>query len=563
MNAIKLNTVSLNTVSLNTVSLNTIGTGYKKKGSSDDFPRISGLVARYSAKGLTNEEMAANPVWKDLSGNGNDIELKNFAWTPGSGIGDYATDYTDYFVQNGRGTITVTRNRIHITSVLLNTALIETIKSIGAVRSYKIRVSGLPEGATLRYRRFVNSDTDAPYSITQDGEHTLPESDDHVFIGFSIQGFTGDCNIIIEQVLDYEGALVFDGVDDYGVNSNFPVFTRERGYTVVAVRQHIKTNGAGGIFSDRNHTGSEKIGSIQFEGIAANGSVSSVSFGQVNWITLTSSPFSYQTSTFYNSTPLNTGEVSGNSAIKIGAYNASDNQTGINVALYDLIIYDRDLTQEEIQKIKDYFMNTYPWMFPVQGWTVAGKTNDDSDRDTVRNITGNGNDLRLSNFAFEGGGSGYSLEGDYKGYLLTDGVDDKITSSNFVLGKDWTMVGDWSFIVYETKNSGIAKPYTFIYNTVNGYLIFVDGVNSYEEVRIKIKIRAITSNGILHFEDGTRKAVRFDGKTISFPSGLQVAHVNGTNFTRIAFKNLAFYDRILTQEECEKAYNWLQQLKEK
>ena len=37
----------------------------------------------------------------------------------------------------------------------------------------------------------------------------------------------------------YPGALVFDGVDDYGVCDNFPILTKEKGYTVVALRQWI------------------------------------------------------------------------------------------------------------------------------------------------------------------------------------------------------------------------------------------------------------------------------------------------------------------------------------
>lgn len=35
----------------------------------DSFPDIEGIVARYSALGLTNEQMAENPIWKDLTGN--------------------------------------------------------------------------------------------------------------------------------------------------------------------------------------------------------------------------------------------------------------------------------------------------------------------------------------------------------------------------------------------------------------------------------------------------------------------------------------------------------------
>lgn len=51
-----------------------------KKGNNDGFPSIPGMIARWSAKGLTNEDMSTNPVWKDLTGNGHDLQMKNFAW---------------------------------------------------------------------------------------------------------------------------------------------------------------------------------------------------------------------------------------------------------------------------------------------------------------------------------------------------------------------------------------------------------------------------------------------------------------------------------------------------
>ena len=62
-----------------------------KKGNNDGFPSISGMIARYSALGLTNEQMAENPIWKDLTGNGHDLQMKNFAWKGMSWVGGYVT----------------------------------------------------------------------------------------------------------------------------------------------------------------------------------------------------------------------------------------------------------------------------------------------------------------------------------------------------------------------------------------------------------------------------------------------------------------------------------------
>lgn len=58
-----------------------------KKGNNDGFPSVPGMIARYSALGLTNEQMAANPVWVDKTGNGHDLQMKNFVWKEGSGMG--------------------------------------------------------------------------------------------------------------------------------------------------------------------------------------------------------------------------------------------------------------------------------------------------------------------------------------------------------------------------------------------------------------------------------------------------------------------------------------------
>lgn len=57
-----------------------------------------------------------------------------------------------------------------------------------------------------------------------------------------------------------------------------------------------------------------------------------------------------------------------------------------------------------------------------------GKSNDDPDRTVLKDLSGNGNDMRLLNFGFTEG-SGYGLPGtDFEGWLCTDGVDDIIES---------------------------------------------------------------------------------------------------------------------------------------
>lgn len=81
-----------------------------KKGNNDGFPSIPGMIARYSAKGLTNEEMSKNPVWKDLTGNGHDLQMKNFAWKEGSGISDI---YPGFILGDGVDDFAVTEKELN------------------------------------------------------------------------------------------------------------------------------------------------------------------------------------------------------------------------------------------------------------------------------------------------------------------------------------------------------------------------------------------------------------------------------------------------------------------
>lgn len=87
-----------------------------------------------------------------------------------------------------------------------------------------------------------------------------------------------------------------------------------------------------------------------------------------------------------------------------------------------------------------------------------GKTNDDPDRAILKDLSGNGNDMRLLNFGFAEG-SGYGLPGtDFEGWLCTDGVDDIIVSvkpvSEMLEGSnEFTVI---SIIHYINVNSGIA-----------------------------------------------------------------------------------------------------------
>lgn len=219
-------------------------------------------------------------------------------------------------------------------------------------------------------------------------------------------------------------------------------------------------------------------------------------------------------------------------------------------------------TDEDDEKVLDWYKKQYPWLFPDQAWTVVGKTNEDEDRATIANITGNGNDLVLLNFGFAEG-SGYNEEGEYAGYLVTDGVDDKIASSDFKMGKDFTIVGDWKFIIDENKGCGLVKvPKLYIYNSKTGLDIYINS-SSIKNILSGIKgLNALCSDGRIYDCNWNEISVKY-GNKVDIDSSFQIA--NSSNYiTKIAFKNLGIYnDQLLSKDDCIKAYNYLQTLKAK
>lgn len=390
-----------------------------KKGNNDDFPSIPGMIARYSALGLTNEQMAANPVWVDKTGNGHDLQMKNFAWGGMSGVGGYTENYNSnkWYKAASRIDATWTYKSFNARSIkdnrLAQLFYQSSLSDTGfRVLSCTIKVSGLTDGQGIEY---VSNGTQqfVIMRIENDGIYHLPSFDfgaKNAYYGFKFLKLQESCNVTIEQLPLYPGALVFDGVDDYGTCDNFPILTKEKGYTVVALRQWISMGeGISGLVSNVKNWFNDGAFVLEYNSNNATNKFVNrpVSFGNVNIEMDLPNNFTYQTSKSYKGVPITTGSFKGTNSLFVGKLNNIIGNCS-NVAIWELVFLDHDATEEELTKIKDYFVKTYPWLFPDQAWTVTGKTNEDEDRATIANITGNGTDLVLSNFGFAEG-SGYGL----------------------------------------------------------------------------------------------------------------------------------------------------------
>lgn len=641
----------------------------------DSFPDIEGIVARYSALGLTNEQMAANPVWVDKTGNGHDIQLKNFSWKGMSGVGGYEMNFNLWrndvpSIPDISMSTTTTSVSVSVGNSTYNNNLIYIhISNWDINKNHWLKVTSTYEDGDLAFV-FYNDSNTKKIGLPANGYVNIlayPEFKGSYMYISTISNKQG--SFTIEQLPLYPGALVFDGVDDYGTCDNFPILTKEKGYTVVALRQWIEEkNDSVALVSNCKNWGQNGASLFEYNNLRINFLNVAISFGYVSSVDRGKSPFSYQTSKLYNGKNIEPGSLIGSNELIVGKGN-KDFPTFSKAAIWELVFLDHDATEEELTKIKDYFVKTYPWLFPDQAWTVVGKTNEDEDRATIANITGNGNNLVLSNFGFaEGSGYGlyktpfelypsvqhsskYSLSfskfalGDhnliiapkqndlsydikvkvtglkdgvkfkwgwigttgyidittdgihmlnkpasqirqlivefaedfdpdhvvtieqipeYEGYLVTDGVDDRVQDSSFKLNKDWTLVGEWVFLNQKATNAGITKPFSFVvYNRTTGLSLFINTGTSGITIENVKSIKAICSDGRIYFDDWSEMLISKDQDITSSTSVLSIGF-NGTAYTQMAFKNLGIYNnQILSKDDCIKAYNYLQTLKSK
>lgn len=529
---------------------------------ADSFPDIEGIVARYSASGITNEQMAANPVWVDKTGNGHDLQLKNFSWKGMSGIGGYVADIDEWGTNSTAAYFE--RNSIKITATFKENASLGLLyHNIKLRQSCVLKVTGIPEGCDA----FLDDRLGNRFYMSEDGVYEIiPSNFLAEALYLSIEKYPErwyGSKLTIEQLPLYPGALVFDGVDDWAGCDNLPLLPKEKGYSIIALRNWITrydaTQYKRPLISnlDTNNEGAFLIEYRKDENVNdVTGSCNSFTDVYID----DNNPITWQTSSSYNGQIIKKGTSKSTNKLCICKTYFGQLSNYANAAIWEIVILDHDATEEELTKIKDYFVKTYPWLFPDQAWTVTGKTNEDEDRATIANITGNGNDLVLSNFGFAEG-SGYNEEGEYAGYLVTDGVDDKITSSTFEMGNDWTVIGDWELInTGKNDNAGIVKFDSIVIYNYNPILI---NIKKGRNILIPDQntVNAICSDGRIYSKDW--KESIYNEETESTSKNFLTIGYSGNVYTKIAFKNLAIYPTVLSREDCIKAYNYLQTLKSK
>lgn len=540
------------------------------EGDDDDFPSITGMIARYSALGLTNEQMTENPVWKDLTGNGHDLQMKNFSWKGMSGVGGYVGDFSKWVNNRDTTEIGITKsNSKVIIDVKVSQGSGKNIvfiskSNLGISNNVTIKItSTYPEGVM----KFANSASNKYLKLPSNGIITLQDNPEYTSNEMHLHLASADLGqITIEQLPLYPGFILGDGVDDFAVTEKELNF--EDTYTVYTAFIPFQNNPTRNMIlcgADSKKTFSMQYSSLVYVSfIAGNNYYINANF--VNGLNLFACK--RNGNNIYIKNLLTNKVVTGTCGDwmeNAGLYYLWKNATYASFARAAIagqtICNGYFSTDEDDEKVLDWYKKQYPWLFPDQAWTTVGKTNEDEDRATIANITGNDNNLVLSNSGFIEG-SGYNKEGEYAGYLVTDGVDDKIVSSVFIMGKDFTIVGDWKFIDNKKSGTGLVKGSSFyIYNTMTGLDLYINSgsvKNSLDGIK---SINAACSDGRA-YDRNWNEILANTGNVVGSGGMLEVSS-SGGRFDRIAFKNLAIYPRILSKDDCIKAYNYLQTLKAK
>lgn len=306
-----------------------------KGGGGVKHPFNPSLVDAWFMSGLSNSDKPTQIVGVKK----NKLQLKNFAYALNSGFGKYAVNWNGFAKTTANANFTNTDSSIHITEILVAAGKFLQTSADETVAACKVKVEGITDDIKLRYVSYAEDGTGV-YTYLKNGINDLPISYKK-FTGFAAS-VVGSCNITITQLpTAYEGALVFDGVDDYGICNNLPILTD---YTVICRRV---------IENDTNVVASKSIvagnGAFIFE--HANNATYSFSEYTSGLNMNLKDSVSYQTKNSYNGSVITVGTANDTDTLTLGIIREKDSRL-LKGAIYYFALYDKSLTPEEVEEEK-------------------------------------------------------------------------------------------------------------------------------------------------------------------------------------------------------------------
>lgn len=292
---------------------------------------------------------------------GNEMALKNFTYTPGSGFGMYNTNFKGWRKFSNISDYIITDTYIKVTTKyeaegnrpIIGIATKDYNNVTFKVRAEFTDYSYTPSNTdgvrlSLIYVDDMGSTIVAGENVIAPGLNTVykfdlssvPEKYLSTAIAALIVRGKGTVRIDIERE---EGALVFDGVDDYGVCNNLPILDD---YTVIC-RRALENNAKNVVASKSVVAGN---GAFVFEyGNNATYSFSEYTSGLA--VNLKDS-VSYQTKNSYNGSTITVGNADDTDTLTLGIIREKDSRI-MRGAIYYFALYNKSLTPEEIEIEKE------------------------------------------------------------------------------------------------------------------------------------------------------------------------------------------------------------------
>ncbi|MFK1753908.1 hypothetical protein ACIW91_08605 [Bacteroides fragilis] len=209
---VSINQVKINRVGINTAQVRGIRLGSASKGGQTS-PFHPSLVDYWNFKGKSNFDKDRNTI-KGIKGE--ILTAYNFGWAWGSGYGLFNENYLTY--NKAQNVFVTDDHSVTIMNFVPANNWILSKYGNSQLNATRIRVTGLTANNQLAYGYSPTNDgARVLMAIPSDGEYDLPKSvvnTQTYNVGFIVQNALSQ-NVTIQQIPEYEGAIVTDGVNDY------------------------------------------------------------------------------------------------------------------------------------------------------------------------------------------------------------------------------------------------------------------------------------------------------------------------------------------------------------
>ena len=232
-----------------------IGIPFKNNALGGDRPYLppelkARLIGLWDNYGKKNTDADRNIIKNKIPNAGGDLEILNAAYKLNSGFGEYKEDFTSWRIYPN---IEVTDNVITTNGNFNSTWFIYKHSNENEINEMNIKVSGIPEGGIIRYF-YIPDETatiSVSYNISEDGVYHLPKSklsSNRVSVGFTVSSSYDWNNIRIEQLSDFGGAFVTDGVNDMIISQKtLQEMGVTKDFTIVSMIHQISWRGSSSI----------------------------------------------------------------------------------------------------------------------------------------------------------------------------------------------------------------------------------------------------------------------------------------------------------------------------